>query len=57
MLLIGYALAATSPVVLGIVRDATGSFDTVAWILVGISLVMVPLALSLHPARLRQAGG
>jgi CP family cyanate transporter-like MFS transporter len=56
MLLIGYALAATSPVVLGIVRDATGSFGAVVWILVGISLAMVPLALSLHPARLRQAG-
>jgi CP family cyanate transporter-like MFS transporter len=57
MLLIGYLLAATSPVVLGLVRDATGNFGSVAWILVGISLVMVPLALSLHPARLRDAGG
>lgn len=57
MLLIGYALAATSPVVLGIVRDATGSFDAVVWILVVISLTMVPLALALNPARLRSAGG
>lgn len=57
MLLIGYLLAATSPVVLGLVRDATGSFDLVVWILVGISLAMVPLALSLHPQRLRSAGG
>lgn len=56
MLLIGYLLAATSPVVLGLVRDATGSFSSVVWILVGISLVMIPLALSLHPARLRSAG-
>lgn len=56
MLLIGYLLAATSPVVLGLVRDATGSFDAVVWILVAISLVMIPLALSLHPARLRSAG-
>jgi CP family cyanate transporter-like MFS transporter len=56
MLLIGYLLAATSPVVLGLVRDATGNFGSVAWILVGISLVTVPLALSLHPARLRGAG-
>ena len=56
MLLIGYALAATSPVVLGIVRDATGSFDAVVWILVGISVAMIPLALSLHPERLRSAG-
>jgi MFS transporter, CP family, cyanate transporter len=57
MLLIGYALAATSPVLLGLVRDATGSFDAVVWILVGISLAMVPLALALNPARLRSAGG
>ena len=57
MLLVGYLLAATSPVVLGFVRDATGSFDPVVWILVGISVVMIPLALSLHPARLRSAGG
>ncbi|MEO5704261.1 MAG: MFS transporter [Candidatus Limnocylindrales bacterium] len=57
MLLIGYALAATSPVMLGLVRDATGSFDTVVWILVAISVLMIPLALSLHPARLRSAGG
>ena len=56
MLLIGYVVAATAPVVLGIVRDATGSFDAVAWILVGIAVVMVPLALSLNPARLRSAG-
>lgn len=57
MLLIGYALAATSPVVLGIVRDATGSFDAVVWILVAVSLTMIPLALALDPARLRSAGG
>jgi CP family cyanate transporter-like MFS transporter len=56
MLLIGYALAALSPVVLGLVRDATGNFTGVVWILVGISLSMIPLALALHPARLRSAG-
>lgn len=57
MLLIGYALAATSPVILGIVRDATGSFDAVVWILVAVSVTMIPLALALNPARLRSAGG
>lgn len=57
MLLIGYALAATSPVVLGLVRDATGGFDAVVWILVAVSLTMLPLALALNPARLRSAGG
>ena len=57
MLLIGYLLAATSPVVLGIVRDATGNFEVVVWILVAISATMIPLALALNPARLRSAGG
>ena len=57
MLLIGYVLAATSPVVLGLVRDATGGFDAVVWILVGISLLMIPLALALNPRRLHAAGG
>jgi CP family cyanate transporter-like MFS transporter len=56
MLLVGYALAATSPVVLGIVRDATGGFDGVVWLLVGFSVLMLPLALSLNPARLQRAG-
>ncbi|HUG30984.1 MAG TPA: MFS transporter [Candidatus Limnocylindria bacterium] len=56
MLLVGYALAATSPVVLGVVRDAAGNFESVVWILVAISAAMIPLALSLNPARLRGAG-
>jgi CP family cyanate transporter-like MFS transporter len=57
MLLIGYLLAATAPVVLGVVRDAAGDFTAVVWILVGISTLMLPLALALNPARLRSAGG
>jgi cyanate permease len=57
MLLIGYLLAAAAPVVLGVVRDSTGSFDAVIWILVGVCVAMVPLALALHPERLRSAGG
>lgn len=56
MLLIGYTLASISPVLLGLVRDATGSFESVAWIIVGIAAVMLPLALSLSPRRLRAAG-
>jgi MFS transporter, CP family, cyanate transporter len=56
MLLIGYTLAALSPVVLGVVRDATGNFRGVVWILVAISVSMIPLALALNPARLRSAG-
>ena len=56
MLLIGYLLAATAPVVLGVVRDATGNFDAVVWILVAIAASMIPLALALSPGRLRRAG-
>jgi CP family cyanate transporter-like MFS transporter len=57
MLLIGYLLAATSPVLLGFVRDAVGNFTAVTWILVAVALAQVPLALSLHPRRLEAAGG
>ena len=57
MLLVGYALASVAPVVLGVVRDATGNFESVAWIIVGIAVVMLPLALSLSPGRLTAAGG
>jgi len=57
MLLVGYLLAATAPVVLGIVRDAAGNFEAVTWILVGIAAAMIPLSLALNPARLKRAGG
>lgn len=56
MLLVGYLLAATAPVLLGLVRDATGSFDAVVWILVALAAVMIPLAMALNPRRLRSAG-
>jgi CP family cyanate transporter-like MFS transporter len=56
MLLIGYLLAAIAPVALGLLRDATGSFDAVTWSLVAISTAMLPLALALNPGRLRRAG-
>ena len=56
MLLVGYLLSSVAPVVLGLVRDATGSFEVVLWILVGLALLMVPLGLSLGPRRLERAG-
>ena len=56
MLLIGYLLAAIAPVALGLLRDATGSFDVVMASLVAIAVVMLPLALALNPGRLRRAG-
>lgn len=36
MLGLGYTLAAASPFLLGAVRDATGSFDAVLWVIVGL---------------------
>jgi CP family cyanate transporter-like MFS transporter len=56
MLLVGYLLSSLAPVALGLVRDATGSFDGVLWIMVGLAAAMVPLGLSLGPRRLRGAG-
>ena len=55
MLLVGYLLSSIAPVFLGLVRDATGDFDAVLWVLVGLAITMVPLALALGPGRLRRA--
>jgi CP family cyanate transporter-like MFS transporter len=57
MLLVGYLLAAMSPVVLGFVRDTAGDFVAVTWILVGVAIAQLPLSLSLHARRLEAAGG
>lgn len=56
MLMVGYLLSSVAPVLLGLVRDATGNFGAVLWILVGLALVMVPLASSLGTHRLGRAG-
>jgi len=55
MMLVGYLLSSIAPVLLGLVRDATGGFAGVLWILVGLAALMVPLGLSLGPERLRRA--
>jgi CP family cyanate transporter-like MFS transporter len=57
MLLVGYGLAATAPVVLGFVRDTAGDFTPVTWILVAVAIAQLPLSLSLSSRRLAQAGG
>jgi CP family cyanate transporter-like MFS transporter len=41
MLLIGYSVAASAPFVLGAIRDATGSFDAVLWVVVGLLGLLV----------------
>lgn len=56
MLMGGYLLSSVAPVVLGVVRDASGNFGAVLWILVGLSIAMIPLAWSLGPGRLVRMG-
>jgi CP family cyanate transporter-like MFS transporter len=53
MLLGGYVLSSSGPLIMGAARDATGSFDASMWILVGFAVVMVLSCLVLSPARLR----
>jgi MFS transporter, CP family, cyanate transporter len=52
MLGVGYTLSATSPLVLGAVRDLSGGFDAVLWVLVGAAAALLALDASLSPARL-----
>jgi MFS transporter, CP family, cyanate transporter len=52
MLGVGYTLSASSPLVLGAVRDLSGGFDAVLWVLVGAGAVLVLLDSSFSPARL-----
>lgn len=52
MLLVGYAFAAVGPVVLGAVRDATGTFVVAGWLLVGVAVVMLAATSFLSPRRL-----
>ena len=53
MFLVGYVIASVAPFALGAVRDATGDFAASLWLLVAISLAMIPVAWSLAPSRLR----
>ena len=53
MLLVGYLIASVAPVVLGAVRDATGSFTIAAWMLVLIALLMLGTAWGLDERRIR----
>lgn len=54
MLLGGYLIAGTGPVVLGVVRDATGDFATSLWLLTGIATLFAFACTLLTPARLRR---
>jgi CP family cyanate transporter-like MFS transporter len=52
MLLAGYLIASTAPVLFGMVRDATGAFESVGVIFIVVAVLMVPLPLLLSTARL-----
>jgi len=45
MLGAGYSVSATAPVVLGAVRDVTGSFDAVLWVVVGLQCCLLAAVL------------
>ncbi len=53
MLGFGYAFSAVAPLVLGAVRDATGSFEAVLWVIAAFGAIFVVAAAPLSPARLR----
>ena len=52
MLGAGYTITAFSPLVLGAVRDATGSFSASLWLIAGILVCLVALSLALTGERL-----
>jgi CP family cyanate transporter-like MFS transporter len=54
MLLGGYILSSTGPIVLGAARDATGNFAASLWILVAVSAALITCCLFLSPTRLRR---
>ena len=52
MLGLGYVLSSTGPLVLGAVRDVSGGFNAVMWVLVGAPALLVLVDSSLSPKRL-----
>ena len=54
MLGAGYTAIALSPVVLGAVRDATGSFSASLWLIVGVGVCLTAASLALSRERLRR---
>ena len=53
---IGYAASAAGPVIAGIVRDVTGSFQAALLLLVGLGMAMIALALVAPELPRRRAG-
>jgi CP family cyanate transporter-like MFS transporter len=54
MLLGGYGLSSAGPVVLGLLRDATGNYQVDLWLLVVLSVALLLASLALTPARLHR---
>jgi CP family cyanate transporter-like MFS transporter len=54
MLLGGYTLSSVGPVVLGLLRDVTGNYQTDLWLLVALSVVLLLASFALTPARLHR---
>jgi MFS transporter, CP family, cyanate transporter len=52
MLLGGYLIAGIGPVLLGLIRDATGDFGGSLWLLTGLAVVFAMVSWLLSPARL-----
>ena len=57
MLLGGYILSSTGPVVLGAARDLTGNFEASLWLLSLVGVGLTATCLLLSPARLRRGIG
>jgi CP family cyanate transporter-like MFS transporter len=57
MLLVAYTIAAASPVGLGAIRDLTGGYEAVMWVLVGSAAAAAALGATLSPAWIRAGGG
>jgi MFS transporter, CP family, cyanate transporter len=55
MLLVAYTVAAASPVGLGAIRDVTGGYAAVMWVLVGTAAAGVALGATLSPTWIRKA--
>ena len=55
MLLVAYTVAAASPVGLGAIRDLTGGYSAVMWVLVVTTSAGIALGATLSPGWLRHA--